>query len=171
MSSHLKSSDNYVLTQEQFEKITVCLSGLAEKLKVNSVLLVNSVGQIMAQRMSKEWQCDSTVLSTLAANSFAAAKEMARILGEISNFQAVFHEGRHQNIMVSKISTDFFLAVVFDAGVAIGMVRLFIKKTIEQLLPILPQKKEGGIQIKQIFDNTFQNLLGDELDRTFRESC
>ena len=170
ISNHSQDSENLILTQQQFEKITACLSGLAEKLNVNSVLLVNSAGQIMAQRMSKTWQSDSTILSTLAANSFAAAKEMARILGEVSNFRMVLYEGRHQNIMVSKINADFFLTVVFESGVAIGMVRLFTKKTIEQLLPILPQKKEGRIQIKQIFDNTFQRLLGDELDRTFKGS-
>lgn len=168
--NHSQNSKNQILTHEQYEKITVCLSSLAKKLGVNAILLVNSAGQIVTQRISKAWQGDSSLLSTLTANSYAASKEMARLLGEVSNFQTVLHEGHHQNVMVSKVNADFFLVIIFHTGAAIGMVRLFTKKTIEQLLPILPQQKEGSIQIRQIFDDKFQSLLGDELDRSFKES-
>lgn len=163
-------SNNHVLTREQFEKISICLSGLAEKLGVNAILLVNSAGQVVTRRISKSWQSDSTLLSSLTANSYAASKEVARLLGESSNFQTVLHEGHYQNVMVSKINADYFLVVIFHTGVAIGMVRLFTRKTIEQLFPVLPQKREGNIQIKQIFDDQFQSLLEDELDRSFKES-
>ncbi len=170
MFNHSKNLSNQILTREQFEKITACLSSLAEKLRVNMILLINSSGQIVAKRVSSSWQGDSSVLSSLTANSYAASKEMARLLGEASNFRTVLYEGREQNMMISQINADFFLAVAFKKGVAIGMVRLFTKKTIEQLLPILIQKKEGRTEIKQIFDNQFQNLLGDALDRSFKES-
>ncbi|MBN2031412.1 roadblock/LC7 domain-containing protein [bacterium] len=170
MLNHSKDASNQILTRTQFEKITDCLSGLAEKLRVSMILLVNSSGQIVAERVSSSWQGDSTVLSTLTASSYAASKEMARLLGEVSNFQMVLYEGHHQNMMMAKINADFFLAVAFEKGVAIGMVRLFTKKTIEQLLPILHQGKEDRDEIKKIFDHEFQNLLGDALDRSFKES-
>lgn len=61
------------------------------------------------------------------------------------------------------------IIVVFETGVALGMVRLFTKKTIEQLLPILSGQGEGRIRMEKLFDGQFRNLLGEELDRSFPE--
>lgn len=164
-----KKAINGLLSSEQFKEISECLSNLAEKLRVSAVLLVNSSGEPVAQKVSSFWKGDTVLLSALTASSYSAAREMARILGENVNFKMVLHEGENHNIFISSISKDFFLIVIFQSGVALGMVRLFTKKTIEQLLPILIRRGEGNIRLDQIFDQQFQALLGEELDRSFKE--
>ncbi len=158
-----------ILSKEQFEEVSDCLSNLAEKLRVTATFLVNSGGRIIAKKVLSPWKVDSTLLSTLAAGSYAAAKEMARILGENSNFKMVLHEGESHNVFVASVNKDFFLIVIFESGVALGMVRLFTKKTIMQLLPILSKKNKGSVDMNQIFNRRFQSLLGEELDRSFKE--
>jgi len=149
-----------VLSREQFEKITGSMSALASKLRVEAVLLVNSSGRTIASSIRSGWQGDTTLLSTLAASSFAAANEMARILGEKEQFRMVLHEGKENNIFLSSIHPGYFLVVVFEKGVALGMVRLFTKKTIAELLPVL-SKQTASNEDRNIFDGRFQSLLDD----------
>jgi len=166
--NHRRESVDTFLSKAQFEEVSDRLSNLAEKLGVTAVLLVNSSGQTIAQKVRSSWDIDSTILSTLTASSYAAAKEMARILSEESNFKMVLHEGEHRNVYISSVNRDFFLIVVFKSGVALGMVRLFAKKTITQLVSVLPKRGEGSVSMDQIFDRRFQSLLGEELDRSFK---
>ena len=158
-----------ILSKEQFEEVSDCLSNLAKKLRVTATLLVNSGGRVIAQKVLNPSKIDPTLLSTLAASSYAAAREMARILGEDSNFKMVLHEGENHNVFVASVNKDFFLVVIFESGVALGMVRLFTKKTIMQLLPILSKKNQKSVEMNQIFNRRFQSLLGEELERSFKE--
>jgi predicted regulator of Ras-like GTPase activity (Roadblock/LC7/MglB family) len=168
-TEHRRDSVNTILSKQQFEEISDCLSKLAEKLQVTAVFLVDSAGRGIAQKVLKSWEGDSTLLSTLTASSYSATKEMARILGEQSNFKMVLHEGKHHNVYVSAVDGDHFLIVVFESRVALGMVRLFTKRTIAQLLPVLSEKGEGDFKMDQVFNQRFQSLLDEELDRSFKE--
>ncbi|MFH1942376.1 MAG: roadblock/LC7 domain-containing protein [bacterium] len=160
---------NTILSQKQYDEISECLAGLAEKLQITAVLLVDSGGRVLSQKMHPTCHLNATLLSTLSASTYAAAKEMARIVGEAENFKMVLHEGERYNIYVANIDGDCCLVVVFERGVALGMVRLFTMKTISRLLPVLAKKDDGGVQLNQVFDRQFRSLLNEELDRTFRE--
>ena len=160
---------NVFLSTEQFDKVTEHLSNLAEKLRITAVILVDSSGRTISQKVRDSTKIDMTVLSTLAASSYAAAKEMAKILGEKSNFKMMLLEGNQYNMHIAHVSTDYFLVVVFEPGIALGMVRLFTKKTTAQLIPILTRREEGSIKLNRLIDQRFQSLLGDELDRSLTE--
>lgn len=157
-----------MLSKPQFEQVSTTLSALAKKLRVSAVLMVNSSGRIIAQNVRKNWKGDITLLSTLAASSYAAANEMARILGENESFKMVLHEGRDQNIYVSSVTEHFFLIVVFEKGVALGMVRLFTRKTIEALMPVL-KRQDTRQNLSELLGGSFESLLSDELDRSLTE--
>ena len=157
-----------ILSREQFVKIADTMSALASKLRVEAMLLVNTSGRIIASNIRTGWRGDTTLLSTLAASSFSAANEMGRILGEREQFKMVLHEGEKRNIFVSTVTSNYFLIVVFEKGVALGMVRLFTKKTIMDLVPILKLKNQDQ-PTENIFDGHFAALLDDELDRSLTE--
>lgn len=157
-----------ILSREQFVKISDTLSALASKLRVEAMLLVNSSGRIIASNIRNGWRGDTTLLSTLAASSFSAANEMGKILGEREHFKMILHEGENRNIFVSTVNANFFLIVVFEKGVALGMVRLLTKKTIADLIPIL-KTGAGSKAAENIFDGQFTSLLDDELDRSLTE--
>ena len=59
------------------------------------------------------------------------------------------------------------MLVVFESGVALGMVRLFIKRTIARLRAVLSHHEKDG-RNDQIFDRHFQTLLGEELERSLK---
>jgi predicted regulator of Ras-like GTPase activity (Roadblock/LC7/MglB family) len=159
---------NSILTQKQFEEILNCLSDLVEKLRVTAVLLIDSAGRVIAQNKKSSWKGDPTLLSTLTAGSYSAAKEMARLLGEEDNFKMVLQEGQKYNVFISSVRDDYFLIIIFETGVALGMVRLFTKKAVAQLLPVL-SKSDKEIKMEKVFDRHFQSLLGEELDRSLKE--
>ncbi len=155
-------------SKTQFEAVLVCLTELVEKLRVSGVLLINSSGRILARKTGDADQGDPAVMGTLAASSYLAAGEMASILGEKSNFKMVLHEGEKHNIFISSVGEDYYLVIIFGTHVALGMVRVFAKRTIQQLFPILKQEKQSS-QFDQLFDQHFQTLLGEELDKTFKD--
>ena len=158
-----------ILTERQHLAISECLAELGEKLRISAVLLVDSAGRVVSHKVQTAGQFDLTLLSALTANTYAAAKELARVLGEPDNFKMVLHEGNKYHTFVANVERNFFLVVVFEPGVALGMVRLFMKKTIAQLSPILTKIEEEDGAIGQIIDDRFEALLEEELDRTFKE--
>lgn len=157
------------LSKSQYESISESLTYLAKKLQVKALILVNSSGQVCAKKVSDNWNVDTLMLTTLTASSFAATVEIARLISEKRHFKMVLHEGENLNVYVSSVTPYYFLIVIFEKGVALGMVRLFIKRTIEQLLPALKRSDQSNMQMDQIFNKNFQSLLGDELDQAFKD--
>jgi predicted regulator of Ras-like GTPase activity (Roadblock/LC7/MglB family) len=158
------------LSSSQFKNVSECLAYLAEKLRLSALILVNGSGQVCAKKCSAKWQANTTLLATLTANSFAATVEIARLLGEKTHFKMVLHEGENQNVYVSSVTSEYFLIVIFEKDVALGMVRLFTKRTIDQLMPVLEQSDKSNVRMDQIFSKQFQSLLDDELDQTLRDN-
>ncbi len=159
-----------VLSKQQFDRIFSCLADLAAKLRLMAVLLVDGSGRILAQRMGEGWK-ESRLegLAALASGSFSASNEIARLLGERDRFKMVLHEGQQRNIFMCSVGTRYFLAVVFESGTALGMIRLFTKKTVEELIPILADNSYPVQDLGRIFDKRFETLLDDELDRAFSD--
>ncbi len=158
-----------MLSKEQFDCIFACLSELATKLRILAVFLTDGTGHVVAQRKSSRFSGDTTVLSTLAAGSFAATNEIARMIGETEPFRMVLHEGKNHNMFVCTVCLDYFLTVVFDSGTALGMIRLFTKRTAEQMQPVLMQKASEAFNMGQVFGGDFESRLGEELDRSFKD--
>lgn len=167
-SEYQRDTVEPILSREQFVKIADTLAALAGKLRIEAMLLVNSSGRIIASNIKTGWRGDMTLLSTLAASSFSAANEMGRVLGEREHFKMILHEGAQRNIFVSTVNSHYFLIVVFEKGVALGMVRLLTKKTIQELVPIL-KTKSADKSAENIFDGKFTSQLDDELDRSLKE--
>jgi predicted regulator of Ras-like GTPase activity (Roadblock/LC7/MglB family) len=156
------------LSKEQFDRIFSCLADLAAKLRLMAVLLIDTSGRILAQKMGEGWK-DTRLegLAALSAGSFSASNEIARLLGEQGRFKMVLHEGQQRNIFMCSVGPRYFLAVVFESGTALGMIRLFMKKTVEELVPILSDDPRSSQDLGRMFDGKFETLLGDELDRAF----
>ena len=80
-----KDTLSKILSEKQYAEITECLSGLAQKLRITAVILADSTGRVVSEKIAGQGSIDTTLLSALAANAYAAAQEMARILGEKDN--------------------------------------------------------------------------------------
>ncbi len=159
-------SRQVILNGKQYDIITKVLSELATKTKASAILFADMSGQLISQRGNTE-NMNTTVLSALAANDFAATSEMAKLVGEEAKFKLLFHEGDKRNVYLSNVGDDFFLVVVFDVSVTLGLIRIYTKKAIEDLATALEENSDDD-QDSQIIDSDFSTLLGDALDDTFK---
>lgn len=159
-------SRQIILTAKQFDEITKVLSELAAKTKASTILLADISGQLITQRGNTE-DINTAILSALAASDFAATSEMAKLVGEDAKFKLLFHEGEKRNVYLSNVGDNFFLVVVFDVSVTLGLVRIYTKKAIENLLHVF-ETSEAGDDASAILDQDFSSMLGDMLDESFK---
>lgn len=159
-------SRQIILTAKQFDEITKVLSELAAKTKASTILLADISGQLITQRGNTD-EINTAILSALAASDFAATSEMAKLVGEDAKFKLLFHEGEKRNVYLSNVGDNFFLVVVFDVSVTLGLVRIYTKKAIENLLYVF-ESSEAGEDASAILDQDFSSMLGDMLDESFK---
>jgi len=160
-------SRQVILNGKQYDGITKILTELATKTKASAILFADMSGQLISQRGNTE-NMNTTVLSALAASDFAATSEMAKLVGEEAKFKLLFHEGEKRNVYLSNVGDNFFLVVVFDVSVTLGLIRIYTKKAIEDLSGILDDDSDSGENEDKIIDSDFSSLLGDALDDTFK---
>ena len=72
-------------------------------------------------------------LASLAASSFAATQQLAKILDENVFRYLLFHEGKGLNLHVSKVTDQVLLIVTFGHATQVGKVRLYTQRAIEVL--------------------------------------
>ncbi|MCB0262597.1 MAG: roadblock/LC7 domain-containing protein [Calditrichia bacterium] len=159
-------SRQIILTAIQFDEITKVLSELASKTKASTILLADISGQLITQRGNTD-DMNTQILSALAASDFAATAEMAKLVGEDAKFKLLFHEGEKRNVYLSNVGDNFFLVVVFDVSVTLGLVRIYTKKAIQSLLNVF-ETTEPGEDATTIMDSDFSSMLGDMLDESFK---
>lgn len=110
---------------------------LAEFLRLSGAkcaLLIDKEGHLVTKRGELR-TIDIDTISALVAGSFAATKEMARLLGE-EEFTAMFHQGERDNIQLSLVGDRTLLTILFDDRTTVGMVRLYAGETAKKLADI-----------------------------------
>ncbi len=130
------SFSEYTLGQEQLDGIEAILHEDLVESGVNSVLLIDMAGNIIANR--DNGQCDHDVysLAALASANFAAVDTMAKLVGE-QEFSLLFHKGENENIHFSKINPEFLLISIFGKNVTLGLLRLKVTEAIEKINRLL----------------------------------
>lgn len=111
---------------------------------------------------------DMQAVSALVAGSYAATREMARLLGE-EEFSVLFHQGRKDNIQLTLIGDRTILATVFDERTTIGMVRLYAKETSEKLSKIFDEIKNRQREDDDVLGTEFSESAKSQLDNFFSE--
>src|SRR6185369_1754890 len=82
-------------------------------------------------------------ISALIAGSFAATREMARLLGE-SQFNTLFHQWQRDSIQVSLVGETALFATVFDGRTNLGLVRYYATETAQRLEAMMNDIKNRG---------------------------
>jgi hypothetical protein len=135
-----------------------------------SVIMVDTMGQIISQ-VGAAGELDITTVVSLLAASFATTSEMSRRLRERRRtFNLTFHEGERFDIYASNIASGLFLVLIFDRETyapKIGMVWLFIKRSIQDLLRVVAETETA--KPEETLTSDFAKSLRDELDSVFQE--
>jgi predicted regulator of Ras-like GTPase activity (Roadblock/LC7/MglB family) len=107
---------------------------------------------------------DTDTISALAAGSFAATREMAKLLGE-EEFSVLFHQGRRDSIQLALVGERMLLAIVFDDHTTIGMVRLYGREAAEQLTRIVTEaakrKPQAGGDVAEGYGESAKKKLDE----------
>lgn len=126
--------DRLTFYAEDIEQIDKLLGEFLRLSGAKCALLVDKDGHLVTRR-GEVRTIDMDTISALVAGSFAATKEMARLLGE-QEFSALFHQGERDNIQLSLVGDRTLLTVLFDERTTVGMVRLYSSETAKKLAAI-----------------------------------
>ncbi|MFO1009048.1 MAG: roadblock/LC7 domain-containing protein [Planctomycetota bacterium] len=159
-------SDRLVFYKSDVTKLEGELDGFLELSGARSALLIDREGHLVTKRGEVQ-QNSLDSISALVAGSFAATREMARLLGE-EEFSTLYHQGQRDSIQVSLVGDRALFAVVFDERTNLGMVRYYASETTRRLDVVLTEvanRPEGEGEEKLASD--FSKSATAALDQLF----
>jgi len=119
---------------EDVEEIDQELDGFLELSGARCAMLVDRSGHMVTRRgTSMEGSLES--VAALAAGSFSATREMARLLGE-GEFNTLFHQGTRESIQICAIGDRSLFVTVFDDHSNLGLVRFYAEESTGRLREI-----------------------------------
>ena len=130
-------------------------------------MLIDKEGHMVTKAGSTD-DFDMQAVSALVAGSYAATREMARLLGE-EEFSVLFHQGRRDNIQLTLVGDRTILATVFDERTTIGMVRLYAKEAAEKLQKIFSGIAKRDDDGSSALGKEFSESAKSQLDTFFAE--
>lgn len=167
MSDDFLRQGRLVYYQEETDQIDRLLGEFLKLSNSKGAFLIDIEGHLVTQKgMSESINGDN--LSALVAGSFAATKEIARMLGE-SEFSFILHQGKRDHIQFSRVSNRAILAIVFDDKTTTGMVTLYsaeLATKIEKIFDIASRKVR--LKSEQV-ESDFTDSVKDKLDDLFKD--
>jgi predicted regulator of Ras-like GTPase activity (Roadblock/LC7/MglB family) len=151
-----------VFYKEDIEVIGKTLKVFLKNANAQCALLVDKDGHLVTKE-GESVAYDMDTISALVAGSFAATKQMAKLLGE-DEFALMFHQGKKDSIQLSLVGERTILAVIFDDRTTLGMVRLYSSQVagkLGQVFSDIALRKSEGEKISQEFGQAARGKLDD----------
>ncbi len=154
-----------VMHEKEFHQIQAVVDRLVRDANAQVVFIVDKNGQLIAAAGQSD-QLDTTSLASLTAGNIAATGGIAKLLRE-NEFSTQFHEGERANIHIQLVGKRVILVVIFDNKTSLGLVRLRVKKSTEELDRVfevlIAKSQEPGQQtpLAEITDDDIDNLFND----------
>lgn len=158
-----------IMYENEFKRIDEELQKLHIQANAKVVFLVDKNGQLIASA-GESHNIDTTSLASLTAGNIAATGGIARLIGE-KEFTILFHEGERDNIHISLVGQRVILVVIFDQRSSIGLVRLRVKKSSENLARVfddIARKSEKEKLEGKITESPFAEISDEDIDNLFR---
>ncbi len=171
MDSHILRRNRLVFYEDLIRDVNRVLREFLKLSGAKCAFLIDREGH-MVTRQGVTRDLDVDTISALVAGSFAATREMARVLGE-EEFSVLFHQGKSDNIQLSLIGDRTLLTVIFDEATTVGMVRLYAAETGKRLAELFrkheierEQADARGVVRPDLSDG-FVGSAKDKLDDLF----
>ena len=153
-----------VMYEEEFKQISSLCERLTREANAKAVLLVDKNGQFITSH-GEIANLDTTSLASLTAGNIAATSGLAKLIGE-KEFPNVFHEGEKDNLHLSIVAQRAILVVMFDQRSSLGLVRLRVKKTGEELARIFTSMIDKASSSSA---EPFAEITDEDIDNLFSE--
>lgn len=151
--------------KEDFDQIEKLLEEFLKLSSAKAIFLIDKEGHLVSQKgMTQTIHPES--LSALVAGSFAATKEMAKILGE-AEFSVMFHQGKRDHIHIALIGDRAIGAIVFDEQTTVGMVSLYCKELIGKLEKIFVVASKRVMRDQHM--SGYSDSVKDKLDDVLKD--
>jgi predicted regulator of Ras-like GTPase activity (Roadblock/LC7/MglB family) len=161
------STPNMVMYEEELQEVNQVIGRLLKEANAKVIFLVDKNGQLIAGVGETE-SFDTTSLASLTAGNIAATGGLAKLIGE-KEFSILFHEGEKDNLHISIVGGRVILVVLFDGRSSLGLVRLRVKKSSDELAEIFDRllKKADDKEKHGVSDFPFAEITDDDIDNLF----
>lgn len=150
----------WAIFEDDYWAINSALDDLLRSSHARNVLLIDRTGQLVAQG-GGDVGFDLTSFSSLCAADFEANYQLAKLIGE-KDFSTLYHQGARESMYLGKIARGVVLVVLFDKRTTLGLVRLRVRKAVEELNQVI-----DGVYEKL----EFRNEEYDAIDASFTEEA
>ncbi len=158
----------WAIFEEDYWAINNVLDDLLRSSRASNVVLIDRTGQLVSQ-CGPEVDFDLTSFASLCAADFEANYQLAKLIGE-RDFSTLFHQGARESMYLAKIAKGVVLVVLFARGTTLGLVRLRVKRAVEELNDIIErlyEKLEYRNEEYDTFDESFTLGVEAEIDNLF----
>ncbi len=162
---------DWSIFEEDYWAIHAILTELVRNASAKSVLLIDRTGQLISS-LGTPPDFDVISFASLCAADFEANTQLARLIGE-RDFTTLYHQGADESMYLSRVDQRVVVAVLFNRGTTLGLVRLRVKRAVEQLGPIMARLLEKVQYHHEEFatdvDEDFALRAEAEIDNLFRD--
>ena len=157
-------SASWSFTEDDYGAILRSLQQFLYDSNARCALIVDRSGQLVATD-GEQPHFDPTAFATLTAADFSANDQLARLIGE-TEFNSLFHQGEQESMYLVDIARRVILVILFDNRTTLGLVRLKVKGTVEELARLFSHMFDRAND-----ENRGPNILQgaeDEIDKLFQ---
>ncbi len=122
---------SWTFTQDDQAAIHQVLQRFLKDSQSKCAMVVDRSGQLVTT-VGEQPRFDATAFASLTAADFSANDQLARLIGE-TDFNTLFHQGERESMLLADIGRRVILVVLFDNKTTLGLVKLKLKATVEQL--------------------------------------
>ncbi len=156
---------SWSFTEDDFGAINRTLQQFLYDSNARCALLVDRAGQLVAT-VGEQPRFDATTFATLTAADFSANDQLARLIGE-TEFTSLYHQGEQESMYLVDVARRVILVILFDNRTTLGLVRLKVKQTSEELNRIFTELFDRGRSGTAAAPNVLAGA-DDEIDRLFQ---
>jgi predicted regulator of Ras-like GTPase activity (Roadblock/LC7/MglB family) len=156
---------SWSFTEDDFGAINQALQRFLHDCNARCALLVDRSGQLVTT-VGEQPTFDPTAFATLTAADFSANDQVARLIGE-TDFNTLFHQGERESMLLADVARRIILVVLFDNRTTLGLVRLKMRQTVEELTALFEQVFGRGQDGTAAHPNILADA-DDEIDRLFQ---
>ncbi|MHC4455592.1 MAG: roadblock/LC7 domain-containing protein [Planctomycetota bacterium] len=121
-----------IIGDEQVEKTEHILEKDLITSGVNTAVVVDMAGHVIANSNKEDCKHDVYSLAALATGNFGAVAAMAKLVGE-EEFSLLFHKGKEENLHFAKINNRLLLITTFGSEISLGLLRMKIDESIKKI--------------------------------------
>lgn len=151
---------------ETYSKVDALLSELLTKSHARYAMIIDLKGFVLMHSRAlwapKPPSLDS--LATLIASNYSANTAIAQLFGE-PGFKEMVQQGREVGTYVEELGALALLVCIFDSSSALGRVKLFTRRTVEEIKIVLEDADETPPEMD--FDEDWSNSTEALLDGLF----